>query len=111
MDANKNPRYRPLSYEVRVKGLYSNGNAFNTARSRAAKIDTAILAVIEVARLWAVQNGNVMPGTTVSLINLHDGAEVMTLRWNGFDESTLDAALEALRDNGFQLEEVTQNGE
>lgn len=110
MTDNRGPVRRPLRYEVRVRGVYGTGNAFNISKTRAAKLDVAIMAVMEVGRTWAVQNGSVLPGTTVSLVDTNDGGEVMSLRWNGFDCNTLEEALRILGAQGFQLKEVADNG-
>lgn len=104
------PVRQPLRYEVRVVGRYRTGAPFNIARTRAAKIDTAILAVLEIGRKWAATPDDVLPSTTVRIVDLHDGATVMLLHWIGFNPQELDLALEALRDNGFTLKEVTSNG-
>lgn len=101
---------RPFRFEVRVSGMFPTGAPFNIAKSRVGKIEAAILAVLEMGRKWAATPDDIQAATTVRIIDLHDGATIMLLHWNGFDPQELDLAVNALRDNGFTLEEVTVNG-
>lgn len=105
------PVRRPLRFEVRVSGMYRTGAPFNISRSRSAKIDAAMLAVLDIGRAWVANPDDVSPATTVRLVDLNDGATIMLLHWNGFDPQELETALEVLRDNGFTLEEVTKHGQ
>ena len=110
MSNRPNPVRQPLRFEVRVAGMYRTGTPFNIAKTRAAKIGTAVIAALEIGRKWASNPDDVLPRTTIRVVDLHDGATVMLLHWSGFDPQELDIAVEALRDSGFTLEEVTSNG-
>ena len=110
MADNRNPRRQPLRYDVRVEGTYGAGQAWNRTVTRAAKLNTGMLALLNIGQQWATQGGAVHPGTTVSLVDTTDGAKVMLLRWNGFEQNTVDNALNTLSAQGFHLTEVTEDG-
>lgn len=94
-------------FEVRVHATDARGVAYSHVRSRSAKLAVAMLAVLEVGRLWAASDGAVRPGTEVRLVDTTDGGTVILLRFNGFEPNTLDGALNTLRTNGFPtLQEV-----
>lgn len=108
---NRSPRRQPLRFDVRVEGTYGNGQAWSRVHTRTAKLVTGMKALLAIGEQWATQGGSVHPHTTVSLVDTTDGAKVMMLRWNGFEQNTTDNALNILSAQGFQLEEVTKDGQ
>ena len=107
---NRSPRRQPLRFDVRVEGTYGQGQPWSRVHTRTARLTTGMKAVLAIGEQWATQGGSVHPNTTVSLVDTTDGAKVMTLRWNGFEENTTDNALNILSAQGFQFEEVAENG-
>lgn len=111
MSGRGSPRRQPHRFEVRLKAVLHNGSAVNEVKTRSSKLSVAMLAVMEILRLWAASDGAVRVGTVVSLVDTTDGAEVMSLRWFGFDANTLDGAVQTFRAGGFTLKEVAQHGQ
>lgn len=69
------------------------------------------MQLAEIARTWANAHGQVRAGTTVDLIDTNDGGPVAQLKFLGFEEGTLDSALNTLRANGFSgAQEITPTG-
>lgn len=110
MSNTASPRRGPHRFEVRIQSTLTNGTAINEVKTRSGKLTIAMLAVMEICRLWAVADGAVIPGTRVLLVDTNDGAEIMSLRWSGFELNTLDGAVNTFRANGFQLQEVKEHG-
>lgn len=102
-----NPKRGAGRFEVRVATPAHEGAATRSTYTRTSKLELGLLSLGEIARTWANAHGAVRPGTTVDLIDTNDGGPVAQLRFLGFEEGTLDDALNTLRVNGFSATEVT----
>jgi hypothetical protein len=69
------------------------------------------MALAELARTWANAHGAVPEGTTVDVIDTTDGGPIAQLKFLGFEQGTLESALNTLRTNGFEsVQEITPAG-
>lgn len=68
------------------------------------------MALGEIGKQWANSHGRVKPGTQADVIDTTDGGAVVTLKFLGFEEGTLEGALQTLRTNGLNAEEIFPPG-
>lgn len=97
-------------FEIRVSVPELSGPGTRSTYSRTSKLEIGLLSLGEILRRWANSRGAVRPGTTATLIDTTDGGPVAQLKWVGFEENTLDAALGALGAEGLATQEVPQPG-
>lgn len=99
-------------FEVRVFVPSPPGPGTRSTYLRTSRIETGLAGLSGMAKAWANNHGEVAPGTTVDLIDVTDGGPVAQLKFLGFNEDTLDNALNVLKSNGFSdMEQVAEPGQ
>lgn len=99
-------------FEIRVYVPAPDGPGRRSTQLRTSRIELGLAGLSGMAKAWANNHGEVVPGTTVDLIDVTDGGPIAQLKFLGFGQDTLDNALNVLRTNGFSdMQQVAEPGQ
>jgi hypothetical protein len=94
MATDENPfatrrRTSARAFQVIVQGVDDDNKATRQVIASVATEGSAIKRLVQILLQWEASHGAIRPGTTVSVIHMHDGGKVLSLEYLGYQETLI----------------------
>lgn len=89
MSTARKPQTFGPRFAVRVRGRDAAGKLTVAVISRHGRLEGAYEGMCGVIKQWAVSHGAIQPGTSIVIVDTHDGGAIARIEYLGFGDTLI----------------------